>query len=516
MAGNSERSGKTLLRSIEQLATVVRGGCDVVWSLVLFNGWVFAMSWSGVFRAPFSEDVSSLVLHGLWLTSLLVCTATLLVFLGLPARWRTLRRAGVHLGTGCMAASAVLAALSHGFAPWGVALFVASALASGVGTGIMSAYWGRVITRYDVGTVMQFVAVGLAGAALVTLAVALVPPVVAYGLMVVLPLLLAHFFVRAVGPEGFEGAAVGCVAKPADRAEIADKEKTGGGEAGEKATVKPPLSKHLTLFLALAVVLGVSAGLLRELTGADVTLVQRAVVFGAATLGAAIMLLSSRVPSEGESFALFYRAIAFIAGAFIILTVVVQQAAYQSALALGLHTMGFMYFYGLMWVFCVLYAQQAADPMRVFVAGFFANQAGQIIGAWAGGGVQAFLGSASFIATASNAMIYVLLFAVIVLMAKLSAPVTAGLRESVKPPTSLASEAGMALGCARAAEHFGLTPREAEILPYLVRGYDRGYIAEMLVVSPETVKSHTRHIYEKAGVHTRVELFNAVAACLGE
>ena len=194
------------------------------------------------------------------------------------------------------------------------------------------------------------------------------------------------------------------------------------------------------------------------------------------------MLLLSKVPGEGESFALFYRAIAFIAGAFVVLTVVVQQAAYQSVLALGLHTMGYMYFYGLLWVFCAMYAQQNRDAAGVFVAGFFANQIGQVIGAWAGGSLRALLDAGSFISTASNAMIYVLLFVVIALMARLSAG----------------------------------TPREAEILPYLVRGYDRGYIAEMLVVSPETVKSHTRHIYEKMTVHTRVELFNAVTLCLEE
>lgn len=227
------------------------------------------------------------------------------------------------------------------------------------------------------------------------------------------------------------------------------------------------------------------------------------------------MLLLSKVPGEGESFALFYRAIAFIAVAFIVLTVVVRQAAYRTALALGLHTMGFIYFYGLLWVFCVLYAQQSADPARVFVGGFCANQAGQIAGAWTAGSLATFLDAGAFVATASNAMIYLLLFVVIALMARLSAVRPASER-GARPPLSLATDEGMAWACAEATARFALTPREAEILPYLVRGYDRGYIAEALFVSPETVKSHTRHIYEKLDVHTRVELFNAVAACLDE
>ncbi len=65
--------------------------------------------------------------------------------------------------------------------------------------------------------------------------------------------------------------------------------------------------------------------------------------------------------------------------------------------------------------------------------------------------------------------------------------------------------------CSEAALEKGLTPRESEILPYLVKGYDRGFIASELTISVETVRSHTRHIYGKFDVHTRVELLNAIA-----
>ncbi|MCI9494060.1 MAG: helix-turn-helix transcriptional regulator [Adlercreutzia mucosicola] len=495
-------------RSLGQLMTMVRSGRAMATALTLFNGWVFAMSWSGVFQAPFSERESAFVLHGLWLTSLLVCTFTLLVFLCLPRRWRVVRLGGLRLAAGCMVLSTALSAASHGWAQAGVPLFFASGMASGLGTGIMSAYWGRLITRYDAGAVMQFVAVSLAGAALVTLAVAAMPRFAAYGAMALAPLFMAFNFARAadlgVDAHGAPRSVGVCGVSP-DRAPVAD----------ERLRSTSAIPASLIMFFVLAVVLGVSAGLLRVVTDADVAAFQRAVVFGLATLGAALMLLLSKVPGEGESFALFYRAIAFIAGAFVVLTVVVQQAAYQSVLALGLHTMGYMYFYGLLWVFCAMYAQQNRDAAGVFVAGFFANQIGQVIGAWAGGSLRALLDAGSFISTASNAMIYVLLFVVIALMARLSAgrpPETAAAR----PLMSLATDEGMAVACARATERFGLTPREAEILPYLVRGYDRGYIAEMLVVSPETVKSHTRHIYEKMTVHTRVELFNAVTLCLEE
>ena len=53
---------------------------------------------------------------------------------------------------------------------------------------------------------------------------------------------------------------------------------------------------------------------------------------------------------------------------------------------------------------------------------------------------------------------------------------------------------------------YGLSPRELEILRYLGRGYSSKYIADALVISDNTVRTHTRHIYRKMGVSSRDEL----------
>lgn len=55
---------------------------------------------------------------------------------------------------------------------------------------------------------------------------------------------------------------------------------------------------------------------------------------------------------------------------------------------------------------------------------------------------------------------------------------------------------------------YGLTRREAEVLEYLARGRTLAYISDELVVSPHTVRSHVRHIYEKTHVHSRQELLD--------
>ena len=61
--------------------------------------------------------------------------------------------------------------------------------------------------------------------------------------------------------------------------------------------------------------------------------------------------------------------------------------------------------------------------------------------------------------------------------------------------------------------HLGLTQRESEVLSLLVAGLTNRAIAAKLVVSEETVKTHSRGIYRKLGVSDRA---GAVAVALRE
>lgn len=60
--------------------------------------------------------------------------------------------------------------------------------------------------------------------------------------------------------------------------------------------------------------------------------------------------------------------------------------------------------------------------------------------------------------------------------------------------------------CTEVAQRWSLTPREQELMQMLVMGKTRSKIAEELVISEETVKTHVKHIYEKLDVHSLREL----------
>ena len=60
--------------------------------------------------------------------------------------------------------------------------------------------------------------------------------------------------------------------------------------------------------------------------------------------------------------------------------------------------------------------------------------------------------------------------------------------------------------CEELVQMYGLTAREAEVLRELAQQKDNQVIAGNLLIAPGTLKAHTRHIYEKMGIHTRAEL----------
>ena len=57
-----------------------------------------------------------------------------------------------------------------------------------------------------------------------------------------------------------------------------------------------------------------------------------------------------------------------------------------------------------------------------------------------------------------------------------------------------------------------LTEREIEVMYLICMGRSKGYIAESLSISENTVRSHSRHLYAKLGVHSKQDLLDLVLA----
>lgn len=59
-------------------------------------------------------------------------------------------------------------------------------------------------------------------------------------------------------------------------------------------------------------------------------------------------------------------------------------------------------------------------------------------------------------------------------------------------------------------EKFNITSREKEIILLLMKGYSYNQLAEELVISLTTVKTHVHNIYRKAGVKNKIQLLNLI------
>lgn len=75
---------------------------------------------------------------------------------------------------------------------------------------------------------------------------------------------------------------------------------------------------------------------------------------------------------------------------------------------------------------------------------------------------------------------------------------------------SSTAEPGLETQCEKVAREYGLSAKETEILALLARGRSVPFIADELLISPSTAKTHTRNIYRKLDVHSRQELLDLV------
>lgn len=87
---------------------------------------------------------------------------------------------------------------------------------------------------------------------------------------------------------------------------------------------------------------------------------------------------------------------------------------------------------------------------------------------------------------------------------------TWGMGETGGQPSAQPEQEGMPALCARTARLYDLTRREEEVLLMRLQGSSLEEVRQTLCVSPNTVKTHVRHIYGKLGVANLEEARQAV------
>ncbi|WP_302962338.1 helix-turn-helix transcriptional regulator [uncultured Adlercreutzia sp.] len=65
--------------------------------------------------------------------------------------------------------------------------------------------------------------------------------------------------------------------------------------------------------------------------------------------------------------------------------------------------------------------------------------------------------------------------------------------------------------CQRLIDQYGLTERETEIVFLIAQGFTQSYVAQSLLISHNTVRSHMKHIYTKLDIHSKNELLSILS-----
>ena len=62
---------------------------------------------------------------------------------------------------------------------------------------------------------------------------------------------------------------------------------------------------------------------------------------------------------------------------------------------------------------------------------------------------------------------------------------------------------------------YRLSNRERELVALIARGHDTNAVAKQMFISPYTVQDHLKSIFDKLGVHSRLELLTRLFAQAG-
>ena len=458
--------------------------------------------WSWMDRAMFGDSLyfaaggaSAEVVQAAFIAML---AASVVVFAGgialagrFPAVWNV-RATVTAAAVGAAGGIAVLA----GSAVGQPAAVVAGALACGAGMAAFNLSWGRICIAQGPAKAMAHISGAWAmGLVLNLVAEGFVP--LAEGLFVcALPVLscalyLADFKLQDRAPYRIDESEGALERPPAPRARIA------GVDA---------------LFPAFILVFCIGFGLMCSFeifAPADASPGTVIDIVGLRGIVALLFFLASLTKLSRHRELLFNACLSFMVFGELVMTVGLYTSDMQGLTRIFI-PIGYAGFDILVWTLVAFYGKASSvPPLRAAAIAMGAEQAGiltgQLIGVALGGGANA----------TNNLVLMVLSYLLLVAVLGLTRLSTAVWRRqragaaADEPGEAPAADGGH---LARFADAHGLTSRERDIFALFAEGRSAPYIAEMLVLSENTVKTHMRHIYTKCDLHSRQELLDAIEA----
>lgn len=375
---------------------------------------------------------------------------------------------------------------------YSVPAVIAAAVACGLGMGIGALSWGYLVSSYHVEGASVCIPGTFVAAVLFGLVVNVTIPVASRIIVMLLPVASGLFLLLALRAKGSE------------RSVAAGREQDcEGARLNGRASLLDEVPAHFLVILFLfCAAFGIMQYLLvlphdeaNSIIGSNIAV--RGLISLVVLIGFGIF---SWKPDVAYKIGLLLITAGFLAAPF------TKSISFSSVVVMA----GYTCFDMMGWiVVAALAARYRTDAPRIIALARVAALGGVLAGGIAGTLLVSWAWSDDAnMAITMTAVAYLLVAAAILLLYNGSSSVWGLMRKetvSIEAMQQATDESIRDL-----AARYRLTPREAEVLGLFVSGRSIPWIAEKLGVSEGTARSHTRHIYEKIGVHSRQELLDRV------
>jgi DNA-binding CsgD family transcriptional regulator len=446
------------------------------------------MFWSSLFYRE-SELISGLTgsvlsLEPLWTISLLSNVVTLALLLVLSYFRQPLSGirvlpvlAAIFTCLGVLLISHPILVLSGANA--GV-VYSTGALLTGVGSAVVVVLWGELFTTLGARKTISYNVLGLLVGGAAYFLITSIPADLSQMITALLPLASMAFFLR------FKRR----VAQPKGLVSQAPRKE------------RPPYR-----FIGISLFFGVSFGIMKGLFVSDegnLIELRNLLNIIAIVLASIAIYVSTNTFKMDFDHLTYQIALPLMATGFIFLPLHDPF----NIIGTAVHQLGYQYFYIILWALWPVLARRNDVPAGWIVCwGILSIQLGQFLGSTLSAQLKGVLTTDFDLAMFSALAILVILLIALFALGNNAAATSWGF---LKPVEEGGHTSPFMRICMRMARSCNLSPRETEVFLLLAKGRNRAYISADMVVSSETVKTHTKSIYRKMNVHSQQEIIDII------